>query len=205
MFPLLRFACMLAALFPALLKAHGTEFIMTRMRLLEDDSLVELRMVVDYAGNPLIADEAAAHEALQHALLIKHGDKITRFTELAPLEFHYGDTWEEAVPASLLPPPDGQEHSLLTGVWRWRPDSAEIAFTVAKGNKHDVLIWRQPPGGETKSVLLLGGDVSPAVAVKPAMPAWCSWGWMALSGAAAGVSALLWKSRHARRRGTMNA
>ncbi len=197
MFPLLRFVCLLTVLFPALLEAHGTEFIMSRMRLLEDESVVELRLAVDYSGNPLIADEAAAHEALQNALLIRHGDKTTRYTDLAPLEFQYGNTWEEAVPASLLPPPDGQEHSLLTGVWRWQPDSPEIAFTVAKGNKHDVLIWQQPPGGEVKSALLLGGDVSPMVAVTLPQPSWMKWMWIVLPPAVLGLAMVFWKRRSA--------
>lgn len=195
MFPLLALACVLLGLIPTTAKAHGTEFIMTRMRLLEDASVVELRLVVDYLGNPLVADEAAAHEALQNALLIKHGDKTTRFADLAPLEFHQESTWEEAVPASLLPPPDGQDHSLLTGIWRWKPDSPEIAFTVAKGNRHDVLIWHQPPGGETKSVLLLGGDVSPPVAIKLPGFAWQKWLWIVSPVAAFGVLMVIWKRR----------
>ncbi len=195
MFPLLRFTCMLLMGIPALLEAHGTEFIMSRMRLLEGGSMVELRLVVDYMGNPLIADESAAHEALQNALLIKQGEKTTRYTDLAPLEFHYGNSWEEAVPASLLPPPDGQDHSLLTGIWRWKPDSAEMAFTVAKGNKHDVLIWQQPPEGDVKSVLLLGGDVSPVVAITQPAPSWKKWLWVLPFGLL-GVLIILWKPRN---------
>ena len=169
MFPLLVLVYLLLALTPQMGRAHGTEFIMTRMSLLEDDRVIELRLVVDYLGNPLVPDAAAAHDALQNALLIRHGGKTTPFTDLAPLEFHQESTWEDAVPASLLPPPDGQDHSLLAGIWRWKPDAAEIAFTVAKGNRHDVLIWQQPPGGETKSVLLLGGDVFTHFQLHPLM------------------------------------
>lgn len=194
MFPLFALVSILATWLPQQAQAHGTEFIMARMRLLEGGSTVELRLVVDYSGNPLIADESAAHEALENALLIKHGEETSRYTDLAPLEFQHGSTWEEAVPASLLPPPDGQEHSLLTGVWRWQPDSTEIAFTVAKGNKHDVLIWQQPPGDEVKSVLLLGGDVSPPVAVTQPVPLWKKWLWVLPLGLL-GVLIVLWKPR----------
>lgn len=195
MFPLLVFVTLLMVLIPQTGWAHGTEFIMTRLRLLENDSVVELRLVVDYLGNPLVPDEAAAHEALQNALLIKQGGKTTLFTGLAPLEFHQESTWEDAVPASLLPPPDGQDHSLLTGLWRWKPDTAEIAFSVAKGNRHDVLIWQQPARGETKSVLLLGGDVSPPVAIKLPASLWRNWLWIVSPVAVFGALMVIWKRR----------
>ncbi|GEP43278.1 hypothetical protein BGE01nite_25690 [Brevifollis gellanilyticus] len=182
---------------PQQAEAHGTEFIMSRMRLVEGGSVVELRLVVDYSGNPLIADEAAAHEALQKALLIKHGEKTTPYADLAPLEFHDESTWAEAVPPSLLPPPDGQEHSLLTGIWRWQPDSPEIAFTVARGNKHDVLIWQQPPEGSVTSVMLLGGDVSPAVVITRHQSSWMKWVWIALPPAVLGLAVVFWKRRAA--------
>lgn len=196
-FPLFALVSILATWLPQQAQAHGTEFIMARMRLMEGGSTVELRLVVDYSGNPLIADESAAHEALENALLIKHGEETSRYTDLGSLEFHHDGTLEEAVPPSLLPPPDDQDHNLLTAVWRWHPDTPEIAFTVAKGNRHDVLIWQQPPEGDVKSVLLLGGDVSPVVQIQPARLLRWPWAaWLMPPVAAAGLLIALRKRHH---------
>lgn len=160
MFPLLLFACILAPLF---VFAHGTEFIMARMNVVEDQSLIELRLGIDCLGNPMIADEAAARAALQEALHVRHGEKTTRFTDLAPITLESSSSWEDTMPDSLQPPDDGQPHQIMIGTWRWKADSQDIFFTVAKGNRNDVLIWRQFPQGELQSTLLLGGDVSPVI------------------------------------------
>lgn len=160
MFPLLLFACVFAPLFVC---AHGTEFIMARMNLIEDEdqSLIELRLGIDYLGNPMIADEAAARAALQEALYIRHGEKTTHFTDLAPLTLESSSSWEDTMPDSLQPPDDGLPHQIMIGTWRWKADAQDVSFTVAKGNRNDVLLWRKPPQGEIHSTLLLGGDVSP--------------------------------------------
>lgn len=158
--PLLLFAWLLTPLF---VRAHGTEFIMARMNLIEDQSLIELRLGIDYLGNPMIADEAAARAALQEALQVRHGEKTTRFTDLAPLILESSSSWEDTMPDSLQPPDDGLPHQIMIGTWRWKVDAQDISFTVAKGNRNDVLLWRQPPQGELHSTLLLGGDVSPVV------------------------------------------
>jgi hypothetical protein len=174
--PLLLFACVLAPLF---VSAHGTEFIMARMNLIEDQSLIELRLGLDYLGNPMIADEAAASAALQEALHVRHGEKITRFTDLAPLTLESSSSWEDTMPDSLQPPDDGQPHQIMIGTWRWKADVLDISFTVAKGNRNDVLLWRQPPQGELQSTLLLGGDVSPVLSF-PSPSAKASTYWPAL-------------------------
>lgn len=173
MFPLLLFACILAPLFVC---AHGTEFIMARMHLIEAQSLIELRLGIDYLGNPMIADEAAARVALQEALHVRHGEKTTLFTDLAPLTLESSSSWEDTMPDSLQPPDDGQPHQIMIGTWRWKADAAKISLTVAKDNRNDVLLWRQPTQGELQSILLLGGDVSPVLTLSsPAAKASPHW------------------------------
>ncbi len=170
-FPLFLLACVLAPLF---VSAHGTEFITARVKVLPDQSAIELRLGIDFLGNPMIADEAAARSALMQALHIQHGEKTSLFSELAPLSLETSSTWEDTLPDSLLPPDDGQPHQILIGTWRWQADAESIAFTVARGNRNDVLLWQQPTQGDLKSTLLLGGDVSPALQIpkKDSLPYW---------------------------------
>ncbi len=185
MFPLLLFACVLAPLF---VSAHGTEFIMSRLNVIEDENLIELRLGIDYLGNPMIADEAAARAALQEALHVRHGAMTTRFTDLAPLALDSSSSWEDTMPDSLQPPDDGQPHQILIGTWRWKADAEDISFTVAKGNRNDVLLWRQQPNGEVKSTMLLGGDHSPPIKMQPPTP-WRNW---LLAGACVSLMMLWW-------------
>jgi hypothetical protein len=167
--------CLLTGvLSPLSISAHGFESIMARLQVNDDEGSIELRLGIDYFGNPMIADEAAARAALQQALQVKHGGRLTRFTDLAPLSMESGSTWADSMPESLLPPDDGQPHQIMLGTWRWKADAPEIFFTVPRGNRHDVLLWQQAE--EIESTMLLGGDVSPAIALS--MPASFSAWWL---------------------------
>jgi hypothetical protein len=189
--PLLLFACLLTPLF---ISAHGTEFIMARLRLVDNESALELRLGIDYLGNPMIADEAAARAALQEALHVRHGEKTTRFTDLAPLTLESSSSWDDTMPDSLQPPDDGQPHQVMIGTWRWQADAQHITFTVAKGNRNDVLLWQQAGVGEVKSTMLLGGDVSPALTVAPP-PTLRSKLWMIPASVLAGIIVIRFKRR----------
>jgi len=192
--PLLLFACLLTPLF---VSAHGTEFIMARMNVIEDQSLIELRLGMDYLGNPMIADEAAARAALQEALHVRHGGKTTRFTDLAPLTLESSSSWEDTMPDSLQPPNDGQPHQIMIGTWRWQADAESISFTVAKGNRNDVLLWQQAGDGEVKSTMLLGGDISPALTLAQPPASWKNKGWMIPASVLAGIIIIRFKRRRA--------
>jgi len=192
MFPLLLFTCLLAPLFA---RAHGTEFIMARMNVIEDHSLIELRLGIDYLGNPMIADEAAARAALEEALHVRHGDKTTRFTDLAPLTVESSSSWEDTMPDSLQPPDDGLPHQIMIGTWRWKSDAQEVAFMVARGNRNDVLLWQQAGNGEVKSTMLLGGDTSPALTLAPPPAPWGNKGWMIPASVLAGIIIIRFKRR----------
>ena len=194
MFPLLLFAWIFAPLF---LGAHGTEFIMARMNLIEDQSMIELRLGIDYLGNPMIADEAAARAALQQALHVRHGEKTTRFTDLASITLESSSSWEDTMPDSLQPPDDGQPHQIMIGTWRWKADATEVAFTVAKGNRNDVLLWQQAGDGEVKSSMLLGGDISPALILASPPASWKTETWMIPASVLAGIIVIRLKRRRA--------
>lgn len=150
------------------------------MNVSEDQSQIELRLGIDYLGNPMIVDEAAARAALEQALNIHHGEKVSRFTDLAPLVLESSGTWEDTLPDSLQPPDDGQPHQILIGTWRWKADAQAISFSVAKGNRNDVLLWRpsEKVSEEIQSTLLLGGDVSPPLIFEPPPTFWRFTGWV---------------------------
>lgn len=175
-FPLFALGLLWLGLFPQHLLAHGSEFLSARLRLTENQSVIELQITADYSHNPLLADEAAAREALHEVLNVQHQGQTKRLTDLAPLEIQAISDWQESLPASLIPPPDGQTHQLLSARWRWMPDVDEVRFSIPPGCVHDVLLWQQDAGSELKSTLLITGDVSPAIPIQRAraLPVW-SW------------------------------
>lgn len=179
MFPLL-LCCLSILILPSDSQGHGSEFIVARLDVQAPARMISLRLAVDCLSNPLVPDEAAAEEALRNALLVIHDGKTTPFTQLAPLTLESQENWDDTIPASLIPPPDGQEHRMLIASWQWRPESPEIAFSVAKGNRNDVLLWRQTDQGDIKSVFLLGGDTSPPLSMPRPASSYLPQGWLVL-------------------------
>jgi hypothetical protein len=179
LFPLL--LCCFGILFlPSDGHGHGSEFIVARLEVQAPARMISLRLAIDCLSNPLVPDEAAAEEALRNALLVIHDGITTPFTQLAPLSLESLENWDDTIPSSLIPPPDGQEHRMLVASWQWRPESPEIAFGVARGNRNDVLLWRQTDQGDIKSVFLLGGDTSPPLSIPHTPSSWMSRGWLLL-------------------------
>ncbi|MCA1963398.1 MAG: hypothetical protein LDL31_05580, partial [Prosthecobacter sp.] len=181
---------LLCVLFGLLVQAdaHPMPFITCRAEVTEADRTLRLRFAVDHAANPLVRSEEEARAALHGALWVMHGGKSTPLSDLATLQIHTGSTWQELLPPGLLPPDDGQPHEIMTADWSWQPDCEEVFFTVKKGSLHDVLLWQQPRGAEVRSILLLGGDVSPAFRF-PMQPSLLWVGWLAV-GVVAGCLAL---------------
>lgn len=179
MFPLL-LGCLSLLVLTSKSHGHGSEFIVARLDIQPPDHMISLRLAVDCLSNPMVPDEAAAEEALRNALLVIHNGKTTPFTQLAPLTLESLENWDDTIPASLIPPPDGQEHRMLVASWHWRPESPEIAFSVAKGNRNDVLLWRQTDQGDIKSVFLLSGDTSPPLSIPRPAASWLPQGWLVL-------------------------
>lgn len=167
-------------LFPSSLLGHGCEFLSARLSLLENNSVIELLITADYSGNPLLTDAEAARQALHEVLHIEHQGKTKRLSELASLDIQPSSDWQGALPASLIPPPDGLTHQLLRARWRWQPDVSEVRFSIPQGCVHDVLLWQQEPGQETRSTLLITGDVSPVIPIQR-QAGWPSWSWLWLA------------------------
>lgn len=196
--------CMLAAgavLAPLLAWGHACEFLVARLEVTPDR--VNLEITADYGGNPLLPDETAAREAVKSILEVHLGGQVRRLEDLEPVKLEKRTQWDPETPASLAPPPDGQEHQLITGLWSWRPHTDFITLAVPKKNLHDVLLWTRDeklPGKDARWMLLIEGDKTPEIRVRPQEPespehrvsSWFPW--------AIPVVMLLWKWGGAYRR-----
>lgn len=155
---------------------HGCEFLVARLEVRPEG--VELAITADFIGNPLLADATAAKAALRQSLQVRLDGRLQPLEKLAPLQFREDAGWDPEAPAAFAPPADAPAHPLLTAVWRWRPDRRQLAFGVPDGHLHDVLLWtRDPalPGRQTKWMLLIEGEDTPAIAWATPTPLW-PWG-----------------------------
>ena len=162
-----------AVLAPLCALGHGAEFLSAKLTLLPDAEVL-LEITADYGGNPMIADESIAREALSDPVRLKYNETLVPLTELAAVNITQHDNWAEFAPASYVPSDtEGQPHALITAAWRWRSKTPEIAFEMPKGKLHDVLLWTRDqtnPAAPPKWMLLLAGDKSKAIPVH-----WTPW------------------------------
>jgi len=156
---------------------HGAEFLSAKLTLLPDAE-VRLEITADYGGNPLIADEITAREALVDPVRLRQGDKLVPLAELATASLFEHQNWADYAPAAYLPTDtDGTAHTLVTAAWRWRCEEPEIVFEMPKGKLHDVLLWTHDaanPAEPPKWMLLLAGDRSRPIPIQQT-PWWRNW------------------------------
>lgn len=151
-----------AVMAPLLAFGHACEFLVAKLEIKE--GIVQLEITADYGGNPMLADEDAARDAIKRILQVSERP----LEDFAPLVFERRQQWDPATPASFSPPPDGQAHELLTAVWRWKPTAREIVFGVPDGSPNDVLLWTTAdhlPGRQVQWMLLIEGEKTPAIPV----------------------------------------
>lgn len=157
-----------AILAPLCVFGHGAEFLSAKLTLLPEAEVL-LEITADYGGNPLIADEAIAQEALIDPVRLRRGESLVPLAELSAANITQHENWAEFAPASYLPSEtEAQPHNLITAAWRWRSSEPEIVFEMPKGKLHDVLLWTRDqtnPDAPPKWMLLLAGDRSKAIAI----------------------------------------
>lgn len=157
-----------AALLPLLAPGHGTEFLDARFEL--RDGVLRLRIVADYAGNPMIADEAEARKVVTDALRIEVGTSKTqhRLDELAPLQIVERGTRDAQSPMPRTEADDPkQPHQLLSAYWRWSAPDGEVRFFVPETSQQSVLFWlREPNVSPPRWSLMVPGDRTPVIVVK---------------------------------------
>ncbi|OYW29659.1 MAG: hypothetical protein B7Z47_04510 [Chthoniobacter sp. 12-60-6] len=169
-----------AVLAPLCALGHGSEFLSAKLTLLPDAEVL-LEVTADYGSNPMIADEAAAREALADPLRLRQQDVLV---PLGAASISRQQKWDEHAPSVYqTSDTDDEAHSLITSTWRWRSAEPEIVFEMPKGKLHDVLLWTHDaahPEAEPKWMLLLAGDRSRPISIQQT-PWWR--GWMAAAGA----------------------
>lgn len=152
---------------------HGAEFLSAKLTLLPEAEVL-LEVTADYGGNPLIADEATARQALLDPIQLRLGGMLVPLSKVAVARVSKHDNWAEFAPAAYLPPDtESQAHALITSSWRWRSAAQDIVFEMPKGKLHDVLLWTRDdaqPEAPPKWMLLLAGDQSQAIPVH-----WTPW------------------------------
>ncbi|WP_395735354.1 hypothetical protein [Prosthecobacter sp.] len=173
-----------AVLAPLCALGHGTEFLSAKLTLLPDAEVL-LEITADYGGNPMMADESAALEALADPIRLRQRDSLTPLNSLGTAKISQHQNWAEYAPASYLPSDiEGGDHSLITSAWRWRSSEPEIVFEMQKGKLHDVLLWTQDathPEAPPRWMLLLAGDRSRPIPIQ-LPPWWRSWMVAAVAG-----------------------
>ena len=166
-----------AIMAPLCVFGHGAEFLSAKLTLLPEAEVL-LEVTADYGGNPLIADEAAAKEALIDPIRLRRDETLVPLAELSAASVTQHDNWAEFAPASYLPSDaETQPHTLITAAWRWRSSEPEIVFEMPKGKMHDVLLWTRDqtnPDAPPKWMPLLSGDRSKAISVHW-QPWWQRW------------------------------
>lgn len=173
-----------AVLAPLCAFGHGSEFLSAKLTLLPDAEVV-LEVTADYGSNPMIADEAAALEALADPVRLRQGETLVPLTTLGTALISRPQNWDANAP-SVYQTSDYENaaHQLLTSSWRWRSAEPEIVFEMPQGKAHNVLLWTHDaahPKAEPKWMILQAGDRSRSIPIQQT-PWWR--GWMATAGAA---------------------
>lgn len=156
-----------ASLLPLFAYGHGAEFLDARFELRE--GVLRLRIIVDYGGNPMIADEAEARKVLADALRIELGASKSqhRLDELAPLKIIKSATRDTQSPMPQTEANPEQPHQLLTAYWRWAAPDGEVKFFAPETSQQTVLFWlREPNVSPPRWSLLVPGDRTPLIVVK---------------------------------------
>jgi hypothetical protein len=186
-----------ASVLPLLVYGHGTEFLDARLEVRE--GVVELQIVADYGGNPMIANEDEARAALADALRIEIGEALTqsRLDSLAPLTIapRAAPDPESPMPPTIADP--SQQHQLMEAKWRWMSTADKVRFFVPSSSGQSVLFWLHEPGIQPpRWSMLIGEDRTPMVAVTKSR----EFPWMMLSIVAAfGIGGACWRGITGRR------
>jgi hypothetical protein len=179
-----------AAVLPLLVHAHDGEFLQARFEARDD--VLQLQIVADYGGNPMIADEAEARKVLTDALRIEVGASKTqhRLDELAPLTIAPRAERDTESPAPQTETDSTHPHQFLAASWRWSAPDGEVRFFTPETSRQTVLFWLHEPGvSPARWTMLVSGDRTPPIAVK--RPWWkYTWLWatILLAGLAAATA-----------------
>lgn len=159
------FAALAVILIPARTFAHSSEFILAKVTPQEGRVLLEL--TVDYGENPMVASEAEARAVLAKVLRVRVGGKTRELGSLASIHFERRTQIDPTAPIPKDPVEDAKPHQLLCAQWSWKCAVNKIAFEVPQDAGQSLILWTpaKSPAETPRWVFLLGGDVSPEIAI----------------------------------------
>jgi hypothetical protein len=144
---------------------HGSEFLLAKVQLMKDASLL-VEVTADYGENPMLSSEEEARAALKDTLNVRVGDQSHPLNEVVPVRFERRSQQDPSAPLPPDPLAEGKSHQLLTASWQWKPSADAIAFDIPKESTNTLIMWvmdEQQPTAKPKWQMLIAGDVSPPI------------------------------------------
>ncbi len=168
---------------------HSSEFILAKVT--PQPGRVDVEITADYGSNPMIADEAEARTVLGKLLCVCTDGTTRELSAVAPLRFEKRTQVDPTAPLPSDPAATAEPHQLLCASWSWECGGRSMTFSMPPEVHQSVILWTPAAsaGASPRWVFMIGGDVSPPVAVAAAPIAPVS-PWI-LGGAVLGMSALV--------------
>lgn len=152
---------------PLSVVAHGSEFLLAKVEMMKDTSLL-VEVTADYGENPMLSTEQEARDALKDTLNLRIGDQSLPLNSVVPVRFEKRTQQDPTAPLPSDPLAENKPHQLLTASWRWKPSEESIAFELPQGRPHTMIMWvadEKQPEAMPKWRMLIGGDVSPPISI----------------------------------------
>ncbi len=156
--------------------AHAADLILAKCWT-DPAGQVTLTLSVDCARHPVLTDEASAWSVLREILRVETPAGPVPLFALTPGEASRGTDPDPEVPVTAEPLPAGAVSRYAMLRYAWQPEPGSLRFSVKPGSPYDVLFWlgspRVPgqaaPARPVPWQMLMSGDVTPAIAVSPAV------------------------------------
>ena len=133
---------------------HGSEFLLAKVQLMKDTSLL-VEITADYGENPMLSTEDEARAALKDALSVRAGNSVRPLNDVALVQFEKRAQQDPTAPLPRDP---------LAASWRWKPAEDSVCFEVPQATAQTLIMWvmdQNQPAPVTKWRMLIAGDVTP--------------------------------------------
>jgi hypothetical protein len=158
-------AAFAALLSPAAAFGHSSEFILAKVT--PQAGRVSLELAIDCGGHPMIRSEAEARAVLGKVLRVQTSGGVRELGALAPLRIERRTQIDPDAPIPRDPEDEARPHQLVCALWSWKCTGQTVAFEVPPDAGQTLILWTPAklPGETPRWVILLGGDVSPDLAI----------------------------------------
>lgn len=148
--------------------AHAGSFILAKCTT-HPDGAVSLMLAVDYLQHPSLTTRDAATAALREMVRIESSMGPVPMEDSAAGVLAFESLPDPDIPLPPDPADAGKDHAVAVLRYHWNPQTDSIQFSIPRENPHDVLFWlagsARPPGAPAPWLMLIGGDVTPPVAL----------------------------------------